>query len=86
MENLSLELTPAMLVLVPMVAAVIQFIKKIPQLASYHEWLPLVSLALGVGAAYLQKLPDPIMAGIIIGLTASGAFDVLKGNKEKKVT
>lgn len=84
MENLSLEMTPAMMVLVPMVAALIQFVKKIPQFESYNQWLPIVSLALGVGAAYLQNLPNPIMAGIIIGLTASGAYDVLKGKKDKE--
>jgi len=79
----NIELTPAMLVLIPVVAAIIQQIKKVPQLKAYSYLLPLVSLALGVGLCFLQKLPNPIMAGILIGLSASGAFDVLKNNSTK---
>ena len=81
MENLSVEMTPAMLILVPVVAAIIQMVKNVPQVAKYREFLPLASLALGVGAAYLQNIPNPIVAGVIIGLTAAGSYDVLKGKK-----
>lgn len=83
MEQLNIELTPAMLVLIPVVAAIIQQIKKIPQLKIYRNLLPLVSLAFGIGLCFLQKLPNPIMAGILIGLSASGAFDVLRNKTTK---
>lgn len=86
MEQLSLEITPAMLVLIPVVAAIIQQIKKVPQLKQYRQLLPLLSLALGVGLAYLQVLQNPIMAGILVGLSASGAFDVLKDKAKKSTT
>jgi hypothetical protein len=79
MEQLNIELTPAMLVLVPVVAAIIQMAKKLPIVSKYTEYLPIASLLLGVGGAYLQEIPNPILAGVMIGLTACGAFDVLKG-------
>ena len=83
MEQLNMELTPAMLALAAVVGAVIQILKNVEPVKKYSQWLPVMSMALGVGAAHLQKIENPIMAGVLIGLVACGAYDVLK-NKSKE--
>ena len=78
-SQLSIELTPAMLAMVPLVAAVLQMFKNLPLLETYKRYFPIAALALGIGAAFLQGFPNPILVGIVIGLTAAGSYDVLKG-------
>lgn len=80
-ELLTLELTPAMLALVPTVAFVVQLLKKIPAIAAHHEVLPLASILLGVGAAFAAGLASPVVSGIAVGLSASGGYSLLKNSK-----
>ena len=79
-------LTPEMLTLVPVVAAVLQMAKSIEMLANLKQWFPLVSLVLGVVACYITGVPNPIMPGVLIGLSASAGYDVLKLKKPKGET
>jgi hypothetical protein len=78
MENFTFQLTPEMLALVPVVAGVMQMLKRIPQIAAYKEWLPVVSILLGIGAGMLLGTPAPIVPGVVIGLTAAGGYDLMK--------
>lgn len=72
------QLTPQMILLIPIVGAVIQLLKKIPQIQPYKEFLPIVAIVLGVllvwAAPYLGFLKD----GIIVGLGACGGYAMLK--------
>lgn len=90
MQNLNVELTPAMLVLVPVVAALIQVlkefltIKQIPTEFSIamKKLLPYASIAIAFGIMYYQKVPEPLIPAVMIGLTASGGYDLLKQKKK----
>jgi hypothetical protein len=89
MENLNIQLSPAMLALVPVVAAIIQVLKKF--LAIKHipnkitifikELLPFASILIAFGLLNYQKVSEPLLPAIIIGLTACGGFDLLKQKK-----
>jgi len=85
MENLNIELSPVMLAMIPVVAALLQMLKKIPYIVQYKEWLPMVSMVISFGLLYYQKVPEPIIPAIIIGLTACGGFDLLKGKKTEVI-
>lgn len=90
MENLNIELTPAMLALVPIVAALIQILKKILAIKYIpaevgifiKELLPFASILIAFGLLYFQNLVEPLLPAIIIGLIAAGGYDVLKQKKK----
>ena len=71
-------LSPDALMLVPLVAMVLQLVKSIKSLARFSEWFPVASVGLGVALAYATAISNPAVAGIMIGLMACGAFDLLK--------
>ena len=90
MENLNVELTPGMLALIPIVAALIQVlkdkvlvIKYIPAVISesVKGILPYISIGIALGLLHYQQISEPLIPSIIIGLTACGGFDALKGKK-----
>ena len=70
-----------MVQLVAAVGAILQMAKAIPQLEKIKAWLPVLSVALGVALAFVWSLDEPVIAGIMIGLTASGSYDFLKPKK-----
>lgn len=75
---------PAATTLIAIVASVVQQLKRLPAIVSLQEKFPayqVASLALGVAGAYLMALPNPIVAGILIGLSASGAYDIVADTK-----
>lgn len=82
-EEISLNLTPAMMTLVPIVAVILQMLKRIEQVEPYKEFLPLLAMAVAVGLGYLTKIPNPIFAGVIMGLVAAGGYDVFKLGEKK---
>ena len=82
MENLNVELTPAMLALVPVVAAILQMVKRLPIPIQVKEFLPGISMLIALGLLYSQSVPDPILPSVIIGLMASGGYDLLKQKKK----
>jgi len=89
MENLNVELTPAMLALVPVVATIIQVIKRILKANGMpiiinslaKEFMPFVSIGIALGIMIYQSVPQSLLPAIIIGLTACGGFDLLRGKK-----
>lgn len=84
MEDLTFEMTPQVLALIPVVAAILQILKRIEPIQQVKQWLPFIAIGLAVGLAYLTKVPEPILPAIVVGLMASGAYDALKAPKPNK--
>ena len=78
MEELTITLTPAMITLVPIVGAILQVLKRIEAIQKIKEWMPFLSVGIALGLGFLTKMPDPILPSVIIGLVASGGYDLLK--------
>jgi len=81
MENLNL--TPAMLALVPLVAAAIQIIKNIPATVKIKPFMPFVGMIVAFCMLYAQKPEPQIIPAVVIGLMASGAYDGIKAISKK---
>lgn len=74
-------ITASQLALVPIVIGLIEIIKGVKLAGTDGRFAALYSLGLGVGGAFL--LPSPtvqftILAGIVIGLSASGVYSQVK--------
>lgn len=78
MDQSTVNLTPEMLAIVPVVAFLLQLLKRIPAVAKMKSWLPLVSVGTSIGLCYLLGVQDPVTPAIVIGLTASGGYDLLR--------
>ncbi len=78
MDELTLQLTPTMLAIVPAVAAILQVAKRFKAVEVLKPWFPFISIVIALGLCYAAKMPDPIAPSIVIGLVASGSYDVLK--------
>ena len=77
-DTLTISLTPAMLALVPVVATILQVLKKVEVVQKFKEWLPFASIGLSLALCYLTKMPNPMLPSIVIGLVASGGYDLLR--------
>jgi len=88
---MDIELSPAMLALIPVVAAVMQALKRIVSMEQIpngigvfmKEMLPLLSIIIAFVLLRYQTTPEPLLPAIVIGLTACGGYDLLKGKKLK---
>jgi hypothetical protein len=78
MDTLNINLTPEMLALVPVVAVILEALKRISILEKLKPWMPFISIGVALGLGYLTGIVQPIMPSIIIGLVASGGYDLLK--------
>jgi len=81
MIDLSTELSEKAIILVPIVAVLVNEFKRLAWIISLQKKLPiftLLSIVLGICGAYLQTIPNPIMAGVIVGLMASGIYSASK--------
>lgn len=79
-----MEFTAYDIALIPLIMAVVQTFK----LAGVpSRWNPLLALALGMAAAFVYVAPgDPkqaVLAGLVIGLTAIGAWSGAKNTVGK---
>ena len=81
MELTEISLTPSMIVLIPVIAALVQVVKKIKYMEQIKDWIPFISIGLALAVMYAVKIPDPIVPAIIVGLTACGAYDAVKTKK-----
>lgn len=81
----TITLTPAMLALVPTVAMILQVIKKTPIFNYVKPYYPIISCATGILVAYCSGMDNSIVAGLMIGLSASAGYSQFKEitNKEK---
>ena len=73
-----IQLSPEMLALVPVVAAVLQVMKKIPIVERVKEFMPFIAMVLSLGAVYATNAQLEIMPAVIMGLMASGVYDGVK--------
>lgn len=80
---LEIELTSEMLALVPIVAAILQVAKRIKAVENLKEWFPFLSVAVAYGLCYFSGVTQPVMPSIVIGLVASGGYDLVKGKMTK---
>jgi len=78
MEELVVQLTPGMLLLIPIVAAIVQVIKQIKAIEVYKKWLPFLAIGIAYALAIATKMADPVLPSVIIGLAASGGYDAVK--------
>ena len=76
--NEQITLTPAMMALVPVVSMIMQVIKGVPIYDKIKAYTPIVTMVIGIGAAYAASIANPIVAGILIGVTASAGYDSFK--------
>ena len=83
MDDLMIQLTPGMLALVPIVAAILQLVKRFEFMEKIKSYFPLIAIGLSLAICYATKMPDPIMPAVLIGLTASGGYDLLKAPAKK---
>ena len=78
-ENLTITLTPAMMAIVPVVAALLQVAKTFPIVVKFKAYMPVFSIVIAGVIAHLAKVEDPYMAGVLIGLASSTGYDLFKG-------
>jgi len=81
MIDLTTQLGEETMILIPIVAVLVNEFKRSEWIIALQDKLPiftLLSIALGIGGSYLQTVPNPIVAGIIIGLVASGVYSAAK--------
>jgi hypothetical protein len=67
--------------MVGIIAALVQQSKRVKWFVDLQEKIPIfvmISIALGVGAAYYIGAPNAIVEGVIMGLTACGAYSATK--------
>ena len=79
-----IQLAPEMLMLVPVVAALLEVLKKIPLIAGIKEWMPFLAMLMGLGVIYAQTGEAQVMPAIVMGLMASGAYSSVKAIAAKK--
>jgi len=79
MEDFTIQLTPQMMALVPVVALFLQVLKKIEVIQAIKAWFPFASIAIAFGLCYSIGAENPVLSSIVIGLVASGSYDLLKG-------
>ena len=88
--NDTIQLTPAMLALVPIIAYFVQIIKSIitdyAWFAKAKKFLPLVAVFFGIGLSYLCQIDNFVVAGILEGIAAVAGYETLKlpGNGPSK--
>lgn len=77
-DDLIVSVTPAVVMIAGLAAAIVQFIKAIPQVAKFKAALPFAAIVTGIVLSFVWQVADPIQAGIVAGLIAAGGYDVLK--------
>lgn len=85
MEQLTVELTPAMLALVPIVGVILQALKRVKVAQQFTDWFPFVGMLVAYGLIYVTtaEVQNAPMAAILIGLASSKGYDLVKGNTKK---
>lgn len=84
MENFSTELGPEAMFLVGIIAILVQHLKRFEFLSNLKEKMPVfvvAAIALGLAAAYYAGIPNPVVAGVMMGLMSSGAYSAAKNGK-----
>ncbi len=72
--------------MVALVIGLVEVIKRVNLVG--NRWLPLIDIALGLGAGYLlvgNDVKQIVIQGLIVGLSAAGLFSGVKNTFESKV-
>lgn len=77
----TITLTPQMLEIVAVIAFIIQQTKGLPYVNKINPYLPLLSMALGVGLSYVWGIDNYVMAGIMEGMAASTGYKIFNPTK-----
>jgi len=86
MEDTTIQLTPAALALVPLIAGIIQQLKLLPIIAPARPYMSLVALVLGVALSFATSVANPVTSGLVIGLMAVGGYKVMGAKPESPPT
>jgi hypothetical protein len=80
MEEFVVEVTPEMAVLVVIVGAILQVAKRIKALDKLKQWFPFLAIGVAYALATLSgDTENIVMASVVVGLVASGGYDLIKG-------
>jgi len=89
--DINVELTPGMLALIPIVAVIVQTIKRIMHAAPIpekivtfiKEFLPIVSILVAflILLSIYKQASTSLLPSMIVGLSASGSYSAVKGIK-----
>lgn len=80
---MEIQLTPEMLALVPVVAGIIQMLKKVKYVEPYKDLLPLMAIVISVALVYSVTYLAFLIPAIIVALMAVGGFEMLKSKPSK---
>ncbi len=86
-EGLDVQLSAEAMVLVTVIGILVQQCKRVAYFESLKEQMPIyvvIAIALSMVAAYLEKLPNPHVTGVVMGLMAAGGYTVAKKVKRKE--
>ena len=83
MEDFAVVLTPQMLAIVPIVAAVIQILKPMKSMKAVKKYLPFIAIGLAYALCYAMKIENAVLPAIVMGMTAAGAYDTAKATVVK---
>ena len=90
--DIKVDLTPGMLLLIPVVAALVQVLKNKVLAIKYipigisdaiKSALPYVSIGIAFGLLCYVGVEKPLLESIMIGLSASGGYSAVKGASKK---
>ena len=90
--DIKVELTPGMLLLIPVVAALVQILKDRVLAIKYipvyvrdtiKSILPYISVGIAFGLLCYVGIEKPLLESIMIGLSASGGYSAVKGSTKK---
>jgi len=86
-NNLDVTVTPIMMSMAIFVSFAIQFIKALLNRFDFFDadeikksFFPMISIGLTMGAFFLAGIENWILAGVVMGLTASGGYTMLHGS------
>ncbi len=80
MDNMTVTITPAMMALIPLIAAILQVAKRIKLFGNIKEYFPFISIGLTYAIIWVSGgiEGNAVIAALIIGLVASGAYDMVR--------
>jgi len=73
----NITLTPEAQKMIVVVAFLVQQIKVLPIIKRFKEYMGILPVILGVAGCLISGLPDPIMTGIFVGMSAIGGYKLM---------
>jgi len=87
LSDIEVTLTDLMMVLAVPISFAIQFIKALADKVEFFKaeeirksLFPMISIALTIGAYYIAGVQDFVIAGVVMGLAASGGYQAFSGS------